>query len=133
MIRIRILTKFETDIDEVNRLLEEGWEFEQIFRGINKEIYILHKYIQEEEEIREEKRKEKRKESIGKWERLVEEIEVLNDTNGDFYLKNSTRRYNNPYANNIPVALEKEDIKIILNRKEKELKDLEDKLENLIK
>ena len=58
MIRIRILTKFKTDIDEVNRLLEEGWEFEQIFRGINKEIYILHKYIQEEEEIREEKRKE---------------------------------------------------------------------------
>ncbi len=58
MIRIRILTKFETDIDKVNRLLEEGWEFEQIFRGINKEIYILHKYIQEEEEIREEKRKE---------------------------------------------------------------------------
>ncbi|WP_314295536.1 hypothetical protein [Fusobacterium periodonticum] len=58
MIGIRILTKFETDIDEVNRLLEEGWEFEQIFRGINKEIYILHKYIQEEEEIREEKRKE---------------------------------------------------------------------------
>ena len=58
MIRIRILTKFETDIDEVNRLLEEGWEFEQIFRGINKEIYILHKYIQEEEDIRKEKRKE---------------------------------------------------------------------------
>lgn len=73
------------------------------------------------------------KELIGKWERLVEEIEVLNDVNGDFYLKNSTRRYNNPYANNIPVVLEKEDIKIILNRKEKELKDLEDKLENLIK
>ena len=70
------------------------------------------------------------KELIGKWERLVE---VLNDANGDFYLKNSTRRYNNPYANNIPVVLEKEDIKIILNRKEKELKDLEDKLENLIK
>ncbi|MCL4580067.1 hypothetical protein YWH7199_00615 [Fusobacterium nucleatum YWH7199] len=58
MIRIRILTKFETDIDEVNRLLEEGWEFEQIFRGITKEIYILHKYIQEEEDIRKEKRKE---------------------------------------------------------------------------
>ncbi|WP_314295535.1 hypothetical protein [Fusobacterium periodonticum] len=73
------------------------------------------------------------KELIGKWERLVEEIEVLNDVNGDFYLKNSTRRYNNPYANNIPVVLEKENIKIILNRKEKELKDLEDKLENLIK
>ena len=73
------------------------------------------------------------KELIGKWERLVEEIEVLNDVNGDFYLKNSTRRYNNPYAHNIPVVLEKEDIKIILNRKEKELKDLEDKLENLIK
>ena len=58
MIRIKILTKFETDIDEVNRLLEEGWEFEQIFRGKNKEIYILHKYIQEEEDIRKEKRKE---------------------------------------------------------------------------
>ncbi len=58
MIGIRILTKFETDIDEVNRLLEEGWEFEQIFRGINKEIYILHKYIQEEEDIRKEKIKE---------------------------------------------------------------------------
>lgn len=58
MIRIRILTKFETDIDEVNKLLEEGWEFEQIFRGITKEIYILHKYIQEEEDIRKEKRKE---------------------------------------------------------------------------
>ena len=58
MIRIRILTKFETDIDKVNKLLEEGWEFEQIFRGINKEIYILHKYIQEEEDIRKEKRKE---------------------------------------------------------------------------
>ena len=58
MIRIRILTKFETDIDKVNKLLEEGWEFEQIFRGITKEIYILHKYIQEEEEIRKEKRKE---------------------------------------------------------------------------
>ena len=54
MIGIRILTKFETDIDEVNRLLEEGREFEQIFRGINKEIYILHKYIQEEEDIRKE-------------------------------------------------------------------------------
>ena len=25
------------------------------------------------------------KELIGKWERLVEEIEVLNDVNGDFY------------------------------------------------
>lgn len=73
------------------------------------------------------------KELIGKCERLGQEIEVLNDANGDFYLKNSTRRYNNPYANNTPVALEKEDIKIILNRKEKELKDLEDKLENLIK
>ena len=58
VIGIRILTKFETDIDEVNRLLEEGWEFEQIFRGINKEIYILHKYIQEEEDIRKEKIKE---------------------------------------------------------------------------
>lgn len=58
MIKIRILTKFETDIDEVNKLLEEGWEFEQIFRGITKEIYILHKYIQEEEDIRKEKRKE---------------------------------------------------------------------------
>lgn len=58
MIRIRILTKFETDIDEVNRLLEEGWEFEQIFKGINKEIYILHKYIQEEEDLKKEKRKE---------------------------------------------------------------------------
>ncbi|WP_314321014.1 hypothetical protein [Fusobacterium pseudoperiodonticum] len=58
MVRIRILTKFETDIDKVNKLLEEGWEFEQIFRGINKEIYILHKYIQEEEDIRKEKRKE---------------------------------------------------------------------------
>lgn len=58
MIGIRILTKFETDIDEVNRLLEERWEFEQIFRGINKEIYILHKYIQEEEDIRKEKIKE---------------------------------------------------------------------------
>ena len=54
VIGIRILTKFETDIDEVNRLLEEGREFEQIFRGINKEIYILHKYIQEEEDIRKE-------------------------------------------------------------------------------
>lgn len=73
------------------------------------------------------------KELIGKWERLVEEIEVLNDANGDFYLKNSTRRYNNPYANNIPVVLEKEDIKIILNRKEKQLKELEGKLEDLIK
>lgn len=58
MIGIRILTKFETDIDKVNKLLEEGWEFEQIFRGITKEIYILHKYIQEEEDIRKEKRKE---------------------------------------------------------------------------
>lgn len=58
MIRIRILTKFETDIDKVNKLLEEGWEFEQIFRGINKEIYILHKYVQEEEDTRKEKRKE---------------------------------------------------------------------------
>lgn len=66
MIRIRILTKFETDIDEVNRLLEEGWEFEQIFRGINKEIYILHKYIQEEEDIREERRKESIFTLIGK-------------------------------------------------------------------
>ena len=66
MIRIRILTKFETDIDEVNRLLEEGWEFEQIFRGINKEIYILHKYIQEEKDIREERRKESIFTLIGK-------------------------------------------------------------------
>ena len=73
------------------------------------------------------------KELIGKWERLVEEIEVLNDIDGEFYLKNSTRRYNNPYANNISVALEKDDIKIILDKKEKQLKDLEDKLENLIK
>lgn len=66
MIRIRILTKFETDIDKVNKLLEEGWEFEQIFRGINKEIYILHKYIQEEEDIREERRKESIFTLIGK-------------------------------------------------------------------
>ena len=73
------------------------------------------------------------KELIGKWERLVEEIEVLNDTNGDFYLKNSTRRYNNPYANNIPVSLEKEDIKMILDKKESQLKDIETKLENLVK
>lgn len=66
MVRIRILTKFETDIDKVNKLLEEGWEFEQIFRGINKEIYILHKYIQEEEDIREERRKESIFTLIGK-------------------------------------------------------------------
>lgn len=66
MIKIRILTKFETDIDKVNKLLEEGWEFEQIFRGINKEIYILHKYIQEEEDIREERRKESIFTLIGK-------------------------------------------------------------------
>ena len=38
------------------------------------------------------------KELIGKWERLVEEIEVLNDIDGEFYLKNFTRRFNNPYA-----------------------------------
>ena len=71
MIRIRILTKFETDIDEVNRLLEEGWEFEQIFRGINKEIYILHKYIQEEEDIRKEKRIKSIFTFIGKWVVLI--------------------------------------------------------------
>ena len=73
------------------------------------------------------------KELIGKWERLVEEIEVLNDIDGEFYLKNSTRRFNRFYTTHVSIALEKEDIKIILNRKEKELKDLEDKLENLIK
>lgn len=67
MIGIRILTKFETDIDEVNRLLEEGWEFEQIFREITKEIYILHKYIQEEEDIRKEKRIKSIFTFIGKW------------------------------------------------------------------
>ena len=73
------------------------------------------------------------KELIGKWERLVEEIEVLNDIDGEFYLKNFTRRFNNPYANNIPVTLEKDDIKIILDKKEKQLKELEAKLEDLIK
>ena len=73
------------------------------------------------------------KELIGKWERLVEEIEILNDVDGEFYLKNSTRRFSRSYSKNIPITLEKDDIKIILDKKEKQLKELENKLENLIK
>ena len=63
------------------------------------------------------------KELIEKWERLVEEIEVLNDFNGKFYIKNSTGRFNIPYTSNI---------KIILDKKIEQLKELEEKLENLI-
>ena len=72
------------------------------------------------------------KELIGKWERLVEEIEVLNDFNGKFYIKNSTGRFNIPYTSNILITLDKDDIKIILDKKIKQLKELEEKLENLI-
>lgn len=73
------------------------------------------------------------KELIGKWERLVEEIEVLNDIDGEFYLKNSTRRFNKFYTTHVSITLEKDDIKIILDKKEKQLKELEGKLEDLIK
>lgn len=72
------------------------------------------------------------KELIEKWERLVEEIEVLNDFNGEFYIKNSTGRFNIPYTSNILITLDKDDIKIILDKKIEQLKELEEKLENLI-
>lgn len=72
------------------------------------------------------------KELIEKWERLVEEIEVLNDFNGKFYIKNSTGRFNIPYTSNILITLDKDDIKIILDKKIEQLKELEEKLENLI-
>ena len=51
MIKIRIIKKLVINIDEVNEMLKEGeWELEVIFKGVNKEIYFLKKYEEDEKD-----------------------------------------------------------------------------------
>ncbi|WP_335935170.1 MULTISPECIES: hypothetical protein [Fusobacterium] len=64
MIKIRIIKKLVINIDEVNEMLKEGeWELEVIFKGVNKEIYFLKKYEEDEKDII-KKFKEERTKSI---------------------------------------------------------------------